>query len=374
MKVRQIDTNNSSDVRRFVRFPFELYRENKFWVPTMEAEMKTALDPETHPFYQHSEAAFFLAQSNGKTQGRLAVLDNKRYRRALEKSTTGLFYFFEVVEDIQVAKALFEAGFRWARSRGIDTLIGPKGLAQGDGIGMLVEGFDYLPAMGISYNLDYYPDFMVELGFQKESDLLSGFISADEYQLPQRVHDLARRVRERRGFHVKKFNTKDELRAWIPNVREVYNQAFATVPEFVPITEEEVWVIADRILSIADPKLLKLVFKGDTLVGFLFSYPNISKGLQRARGRLWPLGWWHLMREFKRTKMLDINGIGLLPGHQGVGATAVLYSELEKTVREFGFEYADLVQINETNLKSFSESDHLGATWHKRHRVYKKTF
>lgn len=371
MQVRQIDTTNPRDVRAFIRFPAKLYRGNPYWVPTMDGEMKNSLDPQVHPFYEHSRAAFFLAESGGNILGRVAILDNKRYRQAPGKSTTGLFYYFEVVNNFDVANALFEAGFQWAQSQGIDTLIGPKGFAQGDSIGMLVEGFDYMPAVGIAYNMEYYPAFLERLGFEKESDLRSGHLIADDYELPDRVHRLAEKIQKRRGFHVKQFTTKDELRRWIPDVRVVYNQAFASVPEFIPITEDEVWLIAEKILSIADPRLLKLVFKGDDLVGFLFAYPNISKGLQKARGRLWPLGWLYLMQEFKRTKSVDINGIGLLPEHQGLGATAILYTELEKTVRDFGFEYADLVQINETNLKSFGEASNLGANWHKRHRIYK---
>ena len=371
MQIRRIDTSNPHDVHRFIRFPAELYRNNPYWVPTMAGEMRAALNPKKHPFYQHSQAAFFIAERGKQTLGRIAILDNKRYRQQ-SKSETGLFYFFEVVEDFEVAHALVEVSSQWAREQGLDTLVGPKGLAQGDSIGLLVEGFDYMPAMGIAYHMDYYAGFLERLGFEKESDLRSGFLVAEEYQLPERVHQLAEKIKRRRGFHVRQFTTKEELRQWIPKVREVYNQAFATVPEFVPITEDEVWLIADKILSIADPRLLKLVFKEDKLVGFLFAYPNICKGLQKAKGCMWPLGWWHLMREFKRTKMLDINGIGLLPEHQGLGATAILYTELEKTVRDFGFEYADLVQVNETNMKSFGEASNLGANWHKRHRIYKK--
>ncbi len=371
MHTLQIDPHNPKDVRQFIRFPFELYRGNPYWVPPLLGEMKTALDPKKHPFYQHSQAAFFIAEKSGKTVARIAVLDNKRYRKN-SGTDTGLFYFFESIDDIRAARAVIDAGAQWARKQGITTLVGPKGLAQGDSIGMLVEGFDFLPAMGIAYNMAYYPRLMDELAFTKESDLLSGHLHRDTFVMPERIHELAGRVQKRRGMHVRRFESKDELRQFIPQVREVYNQAFATVPEFVPITEAEVWLIADKILSIADPRLIKLVFKEDTLIGFMFAYPNINRGIQKARGRLWPLGWWHLIREFKRTKRLDINGIGLLPQHQGVGATAVLFSELEKTIRDERFLHGDIVQVNELNLKSFTEMDHLGVQWHKKHRVYKK--
>jgi GNAT superfamily N-acetyltransferase len=373
MIVRKIDPNNTKDVNKFIKLPFDLYRGNPYWVPPMFADMRKALDSRQHPFYEHSQAAFFLAENKGKTLGRIAILDNKRYRQN-SGTETGLFYFFESVDNFEIAEALFEAGMSWAREQGIEALTGPKGLAQGDSLGMLVKGFDYTPAMGIAYNFDYYPKFMDRLGFEKESDLLSGFLNADDYRLPEKAHRLADKIKERRGFFVKQFSTKDELREWIPEVRTVYNAAFGNVPEFVPITEDEVWLIAEKILSIADPRLLKLVFKDDKLVGFLFAYPNISAGMKKARGRMWPLGWWHLMRDFKRTKWVDLNGIGLLPEHQGVGAGAILYTEMEKTIHDFGYELADFVQINELNRKSFAEATSAGIHWHKAHRIYKKEF
>lgn len=368
MNIRKVDTNKKKDVRAFIQFPFDLYKGNSNWVPPMMGEAKLALDRDAHPFYQHSEADFFLAEDQEKILGRIAAIDNERYKE-FTGTKTGFFYFFEVIEDIQVSRALFNTAFEWARGRELKTMIGPKGLAQGDGLGLLVEGFEFKPAIGIAYNPAYYDAFVKDSGFEKHTDYMSGYLTT-EYKLDQRVHQLADRAKERRGFWVKRFETKDEMREWIPKIREVYNQAFVDVPNFVPITEDEVKLIADRILSIADPRLIKLIFKQDELIGFLFAYHNISDGIQKAKGKMLPFGWYHLIREFKRTKRVDFNGIGLLPDHQGVGGTAVLYTEMEKSIREFDFELADMVQIAETNIKNFREASNLGVRWHKRHRVY----
>lgn len=368
MEIFTINTENSKQVREFIQFPFKLYSNDSNWVPPMISDLKLSLNRNIHPFYKHSEADFFIAKKGKHVLGRIAALDNQRYKEFAENNT-GFFYFFEVIEDIQVARKLFNTVFEWAKNRGLSRVIGPKGLAQGDGLGMLIEGHDYKPSIGIAYNPSYYASFMEEIGFEKEVDYLSGYLTSD-YDIPDRILNLADRVKERRGFWVKKFESKDEMRSWIPKIREVYNQAFIDVPTFVPITQEEVQLIAKRILSIADPKLIKLIFQGDDLVGFLFSYHNISDGLQKARGKLFPFGWYHLMRAFKNTRWVDINGIGLLPGHQGIGATAVLYSELRDSIKAYPFELADIVQIAETNIKSFSEANNLGVTWHKRHRIY----
>jgi hypothetical protein len=370
MNLRQIDLSNKKDVRRFIDFPFELYCEDPLWVPPLLGEMRAALNPAKHPFYQHSEAAFFIAEQDGRTLGRIAAIDNEHFKRYTQ-SKTGFFYFFETVEDIEVAHTLFEAVFDWSRQRGLPRIFGPKGLAQGDGMGLLVEGYDRQPGMGIPYNPPYYEAFIKEIGFEKHSDYVSGYLNA-EYQLPERVFELAERVKQRRGFWVKQLKSKAEMREWIPQIRQVYNTAFVDIPGFVPLTEDEVQMIANRIISVADPRLIKLVFKGEEMIGFLFAYHNISAGLRKARGRMWPLGWLHILREFKRTKWVDFNGIGLLPQHQGVGATAVLFTELEKSVREFDFEHADLVQVNETNIKSFVQFETMGVQIVKRHRLYQK--
>ncbi|MBN1667199.1 MAG: hypothetical protein JW862_08915 [Anaerolineales bacterium] len=368
MPVQQIDLNDKRAVQSFIQLPFDIYRGNPYWVPPMRSDLQAALDPQRHPFYQHSQAAFFLARAHGQVQGRLAILDNERYK-AHTGQQTGFFYFFECVDDLEVSQALFQAGFEWARQRGLKSLIGPKGLAQGDGLGLLVEGFADLPAMGIPYNPPYYARLIETAGFTKETDYLSGYLSSD-YQLPERVFELAERVKARRGLWVRRFESKAEMRAVIPEIHKVYNSAFKVVPNFVPITQDEIELVANRILSVADPRLIKLIYKRDELIGFLFAYKNIGAGLRKADGRMWPFGWWHILRAFRTTRVADFNGIGLLPEHQGVGATAILYTELEKTAREFDFEHANIVQIAETNMKSFGEADHLGVTWDKRHRSY----
>lgn len=370
MRIRKLDTKRAQDVRQFIHFPFELYRGNPKWVPPLISDMKFVLNRDKHPFYRHSTADFFTAESKGQTLGRIAVVDNQNYNR-YNHSKAAFFYYFEVVEDVVAARALLNTAFDWANKRGLDTIIGPKGLLQGDGLGLLVEGFEYLPAMGIAYNPPYYGPFVTDLGFEKLTDYLSGHLHRG-FELPQRVFAIAERVKVQRGFWIKHFESKREMRQWVPRIRQVYNQAFVNVPVFCPITEEEVQVIADRIISLAPPQLIKLVMKGDELVGFLLAYPNISAALQKVKGKVWPLGWIHIQREFKRTKWLDVNGIGLLPQHQGVGANAVLYTALEESLREFDFEHANVVQISEHNMQSMGEMKALGVEWCKRHRLYRR--
>lgn len=372
MQVRKIDLKNKKDVRKFIQLPFDLYRGNPYWVPPLRSDMKFILNREEYPFYQHSEADFFLAEEeNGKVLGRIAAVNNCRYNE-VSNTKRAFFYFFEAANDVEVSEALFETVFEWARQRDLKEVYGPKGLLQGDGIGLLVEGFDQPPAMGIAYNLPYYHDLIIQAGFEKLADYYSGYLKADTVEIPEKVLRIAKKVKERRGFWVKKFESKEELLKVAPQVREVYNAAFAGGEGFSPVTEDEMEVIAKRMLSTADPRMIKLVYKGDEIVGFLFAYHNIGAGLRKANGRLWPFGWFHIMREFKKTKRADANGIGILPEHQGMGATAILYIEMEKIMRELGFEHVETVQTREDNVASLGEASIFGLNWYKTHRVYRK--
>jgi GNAT superfamily N-acetyltransferase len=370
MRVRKIDTSRAQDVRQFVDFPFKLYRDSPQWVPPLVPDMKLALNRDEYPFYYHSTADFFVAEEGDRTLGRIAAIHNRRYNE-YHRSNTAFFYFFDAIDNLGVARTLFDAAIEWALDRDLDEIIGPRGLLRGDGHGLLVEGFEHRPAMGIPYNYPYYASFLQELGFEKEIDFLSAHLKGD-YDLPQRFYEVAEKVKERRGFWVKSFTTKRELRRWVPEVQKVNNEAFVDVWGYYPIDEAEANAVADRFLAAADPRLIKLVMKKEEVVGFIIGYPDVSAGIQRANGRLWPFGWLHILLDLKRTNWVNFNGAGLLPEHQGVGASVVLYTEIAKSVSEFNFDHADLVQVAETNIASMAEVNAVGGEWYKRHRIYRR--
>ena len=281
MKVRLIDTDTKSDLKKFIQLPFDLYRNNPYWVPQMRSDTRFMLDHNSYPFYQHSAADFFIAENNGKTVGRIGVISNNRYNKTNQLNTV-FFYIFDSIDDSNVSNALFKSIFNWAIERGHERVYGPKGLLQGDEVGMLVEGFDQIPAMGISYNFPYYDKLIKQAGFQKKYDYFSGYLDPT-IGLSEKVKRGAEKVKERSGFWVRKFNSKEELFSISPELRLVYNSAFSGSEGFSPITEDEITLIAKRMLSIADPRLIKLVYKEDQIIGFLFSYPNICRGLQKNK-------------------------------------------------------------------------------------------
>ena len=151
MKIKKLDLNNPDDVKIFIKLPFKIYRHNKQWVPPLISEMKMVLDRSRHPFYRHSEADFFIAEDNGEVLGRIAVLHNRNYCD-YHKTKTGFIYYFESMDDTRISSGLFGAVAAWARQRGLKTLIGPKGFLRSSGMGVLIDGFEFLPSLGIPYN------------------------------------------------------------------------------------------------------------------------------------------------------------------------------------------------------------------------------
>jgi GNAT superfamily N-acetyltransferase len=370
VEIHKVDTTNRKDVQRFVHFPFRLYRSCPQWVPPLVSSARKQLDRERHSFYRHSDADFFLAFQDGALVGRIAALEPRK-RNAYRGQRGAFFYLFEAVEDIGVARALFAAAFSWARSRGLEQISGPDGLLPGDGLGILVRGFEHRPAMGITYNYPYYDAFIKDSGFHKQTDYYSCYLPGD-FEMPERVCRIAEKVKQRRGLQVLRFRTRDDLRAMAPWVIEAYNAAFSENREFVPVTGEDAEKIAKRLIDMTQPDLVKVVAKDEDVVGFILGFPDVSAALQRCKGRLYPFGWALLLWESRRTRWINVNGGGILPQHQGLGVNAILYHELYKTFRERSFLHADIVQVNEQNMRMMRELEALGAAPYKTHRIYER--
>jgi hypothetical protein len=369
--ITQIDLNNKRQVEDFLHLPFSVYRHIPQWVPPLQMDERLRLNPKRFPFYKHSKAAFFLATKSARPIGRLAVLDNHHYNE-FNNESTGFFYLFECEDDQEAAAGLFRAGFEWARSRGLNKIIGPKGFTPLDGFGLLVKGFEHRPAFGLPYNPAYYVDLIEAQGFVKAGESVSGYLGAN-IQFPDRIHELAERIAKRRGLRIARYKKRADLRALIPQLKQLYNNSLRGTSGNTPLTDEEVNALANQLLWFADPKLIKIVMKADEPVGFLFAYPDVSVALQKTKGELFPLGWLTLLRELKSTDWLNINGAGLLPEYRGSGGTAILYSEIFKSVRESGqFKHAEVVQIGVENEAMQREMENFGIDFYKTHRTYQR--
>jgi hypothetical protein len=372
ISIEKIDSNSKAQVNRFIDMPYHLYEDCEQWVPPIRIDEALQLNREKHPFYEHSEGDFFIATENGRDVGRITALENRSYNQ-YHGTKNANFYHYDAEDDLEISRALFDTVFDWAKQRGLDTVVGPKGLGPLDGYGLLVEGYEYRQMMTMmNYNHPYLPVHIEELGFEKEIDFVSCYVGFDTIKVPERVHSIAARVQRRGTLRVQRFNSKKELREWAPKIGKAYNNAFIGNWEYFPLSDNEVDFILENILTIANPRLIKLIVHDEDVVGFLLGFPDVSSAIQRSKGRLFPFGLIDILIELRRTKWIAMNGMGILPQFQGRGGNALLYTEMENTVNEYGFENLDMTQIAESAVQMRRDLVNLGGKPYKNHRVYRR--
>jgi GNAT superfamily N-acetyltransferase len=373
LSIEKVDTANKSQVKRFVNYYYDLYRGCPQWVPPLFMDAYLPLNRKKHPFFEHSDGDFFLAVRDGQVVGRIFAGANIPFND-YHKTKKAQFYFFDAENDLSTAQALFDAAYDWARKRGLDTMIGPKGLSPFDGYGILVEGFEQRQMMTMmTYNFDYYPKLMEALGFEKEVDFVSCYLPAESFRIPERVERIAERVKQRGKLYVKEFKSKRELIQWAQRIGETYNRTFIHNWEYYPFTQGDIDYAVQNVFMVADHRLIKIILHGDDIVGFLFAFPDVSAALQRAKGRLFPLGILDILLEMKRTKTVSGNGMGVMPEFQGTGGNALLYYEMGRTVFGFHqFAHVEMTQVAETTRQMRADLKNLNGVEYKNHRVFRR--
>jgi hypothetical protein len=371
LTIEKVDTQVKNQVRRFVDVPFRLYKDHPQWVPPIRADMFDTLNRDKHPFYEHSTADFFIAVRDGEEVGRIAAIENRNYND-YHGTNHGQFYFFDCEDDSEAASALFGRLFEWARQRDLESVIGPKGFSVFDGYGMLQKGFEHRQMMNMmNYNYPYYLRLAEENGFEKEVDFVSEYAEVKDFELPERVHRIAERVKRRQNLRVLRFKSKRELKRWANKIGYTYNSTFIENWEYVPLTDRELYFVIDNIMLVAMPKLIKVIAHEDDVVGFLFGFPDISAAMKRSKGKLFPFGIIDLLIEMRRTNWIAGNGMGMLPEFQGRGGNALMYAEMEKTVHQMNFSHVELTQVAETAVQMRKDLETLGGIPYKNHRVFR---
>jgi len=370
IEVKFVDTHSKQQVREFVEFPFTLYADCPQWVPPFRSDIRAMLDRKKHPLYERSDADFLVAKQDGITVGQMAVFEHKPYNTH-HNTNQAQFTLFDSVNDQAVANALFEAAFEWARGRGLDRMVGPKGFCSFDGYGILVDGFEHRQMMTmVPYNYKYYPELLEGAGFGKENDFISFHLKQQDMQLTEKAAEVARRVKERGYLTIKEFTNRREFKKYLHQFGELYNSTFIHNWEYYPLSRKEVQFLLDTLINVIDPRLVKFIMRNDEIVGFILAFPDLSPQLQRAKGRLTPWGILDLLRGMKSAENVAINGAAVLPKYYGRGGNALLYAELEKTIKDYGYQHAEMIQIADTAEQMRKDMANLGAEPYKTYRVY----
>jgi len=369
--VEQINLSNKKQVDEFVMLPYRLYKDCPQWVPPFINDIKLMLNKKKHPFYELNDADFFAVYRDGRMVGRIAAMENRSFND-YHKTKKAQFYLFDIENDQEAANALFARVFEWVKARGLDTLVGPKGFSAFDGYGILVEGFEERQMMiMMNYNFEYYPKLLETAGFEKEVDFVSCYLSREKFQLPERAKEISRRVEERGAFKVIKFKNKRQIVKMANEIGHAYNDTFVNNWEYYPLTQGEIDLLLDNLLSVIDPKLVKIITYNKKIIGFLLAFPDISAALQRHGGKITIWGLVDMMLEMKKAKVISLNGAGVLPEYQGRGGAALLYSEMTKTIEDYSFDHAELTQVAETAVQMRQDLINVGGRAYKNHRVFR---
>jgi hypothetical protein len=371
--IQKVDIGSKAQVNEFIEFHYKLYRGTPQWVPPFYDDIRTMLNPNKHPYYEHSDAEFFVAKNDsGEVVGRIGLLENKAFNRYHDCRKAN-FYLFDVVNDQAVANCLFDTAFDWCKKRSLDTLVGPKGFSLFDGYGIQIEGNDHRQMMNMmNYNFPYYRDLLEKIGFDKEVDFVSCYLPIEKFQIPEKIREVARRVEERGKFKIMQFKNKSHLLRYAQEIGEAYNKSFVKNWEYWPMTQREIQYVKDTILVVAVPRLVKIITYNDEIVGFLVGFPDISKSMQRAKGKLNPISMADILLDLRRTNSISLNGAGILPEFHGRGGNALMYYEMEKTITSGQYIHGELTQVAETAVQMRKDLITAGGQAYKNHRVFRR--
>jgi len=368
-EIRMIEPGGN--MRDFVKLPAVLYRGDPNWIPQLLSHEKAQFNPRKNPSFDYCDARFFLAVRDGRAVGRVAAIIN---RKLVEKLGTkvGRFGWFECENDRETAASMIGAAEAWLRTMGMTEVAGPMGFTDNDQTGFLVEGFQELPPIAGSYNPPWYNDFITSLGYAKQVDYVEYRITVPP-AMPEKMERLVELVKKRttvRVFH--ETTTKALAAKWGHQVFDVLNEAYAELFGTTLLGEREIEYYIHNYLGQVDPEFIKLAADGDRLVGFVIAMPNLSRGFQKAKGRLLPFGFIHILKDMKKSRVLDFYLAGVRPEYQGKGVDALMSWEMGVSALARGIEYAESNHELEDNLKIQALWKLYDKRLHRRARVYSR--
>lgn len=337
------------DLKRFIRFPLDLYRDCKEYVPSLNMDQKHSLTKA--PSLRYCKLKMWLAVDKaGKVAGRIAGMINPRYNELYGRKRAR-FGWFDVIEDFDAARLLFDTAMAWAASEGMEEIHGPLYYNTMGKQGMLVEGFDGTPPFNCLYNFPYYPEFMERLGFVKELDWIQYRVRANQ-GLPERMEQISQRMMSRYNLRVADIRKLKKDKELVMKFFRNYNESFAGVPNFIPYDEYEIEEEARQSISLLSPETNCILMdqQGD-IAGFGICFPSISEALKKARGRIFPFGWWWLLKAMrpKHIEVLDLMLMGNAPKYQNTGISVIVHKTLAENFRRLGIDYAITNPQVETN-------------------------
>ena len=379
MPVEIREVRSRSDAKRFIDIPFEIYKGNRYWVPPLKAGDTKSLFPETNPAFDFCKAKFWLAFEKGRCMGRIGAIINEAYNTKTGEKMAR-FSRLEFFDNAEVVSTLIAVAEAWAKENGCIGIHGPLGFANLDTQGMLVEGFDHLQAVGSVYHQEYYHKHLEKLGYLKEIDWVEFRLTLGQ-QAVEKANRGAALIQKRYGIEVAHFKTMDELLPYSDIIFKILNDAFSELPFVTEFTPRMMAFYKDKYIKLLNPEFVKMVKLKGELVGFVVGLPSLSEALQKAKGRLFPFGFLHILKARKHSdpKMAGEGVVeqlltGVKKEVMSTGAGVILMAELQKEMVNKGMKYNETTGIFETNTNAISNWKNYEHIQHKRKRCYRKMF
>ena len=375
IEIKKVET--ISDLRRFVDFHYDLYKDCPYDVPSLFMDEMNTLRSDRNAAFDFCEAAYFMAYKDGRMVGRIAGILNPRANERWQTKDVR-FGWIDFIDDIEVSRALFNAVEEWGRSKGMTAIVGPLGFTDFDPEGMLTMGFDKLSTMETIYNYEYCPQHMEQLGgWVKDNDYVEYYLPMPD-KTPEKFAKIAEMIEKRYNLHVRKVTRKDIRNGYARELFKIINETYKDLYGFVSLTERQIDQYVNTYLPALDLSLVTVIVDGNKnnkIAGVGITIPSLARAVQKCRrGRLFPFGWWHLLRAIKchKTEGVDLLLIGFLPEYRAKGANALLFSDLIPRYIKYGFKWGETNVEMEENSSVRGQWDTIEHINHKRRRCYRK--
>ena len=369
---------NKEDLKSFIEFYYDLYAGNPYAVPNLYTDEWNTFSKDKNPAFEFCEAEYFIALKDNKIVGRVAAIINHKANQKWERKDIR-FGWIDFIDDIEVSKELLEAVADYGRSKGMETIAGPLGFTDMDAEGMLTMGFDQLGTIATNYNYDYYPKHVEAIGgWEKDIDYVEYKISVPD-TIPEKLVKLSEMIQKRYNLHIKKLTKKEIFEGgYGRKIFELINNTYKDLYGFSELTERQIDQYIDQYFPYANLDFITVIEDGNKnnqIAGMGITIPSLSRALQKCKkGRLFPFGWWHLLKviKFTKTEGVDLLLLGFLPEYRSKGANALLFYDLIPRYIKYGIKWGESQVEMETNSGVQSQWEMFDSVNHKRRRCYRK--
>jgi len=371
MKIQVKEVQNKKDLDAFVKFPMNLYKNNPYYVPPIINDEKESMDKEKNPIFKEAEAKLFLAYQDNQIVGRIAAIIN--WKEVKEQGKCKMrFGWFDTIDDIEVTKALLAEVEKIGKANQLQYIEGPVGFSNLDKAGLLTLGFDKLATMVGLYNEAYYAEHFEKLGFETANEWIEFALPAPQI-LPDKVVKFNSIIQERYKLRELKFTKTKQLLPYVDGMFDLLDKTYSALDTYVPIADYQIKHYKEKYIPFINPDYVNIIVdENDALVAFAITMPSYSKALQKANGKLFPFGWWHLLKANKKNDSAAFYLIGVDPKFQGKGITALIFKAMYETFKRNGIKYL------ETNPE-LVENENIQVLWkaydpvnHKKRKTFKR--